>query len=165
MAVIDPKKLLPESTKTVSILVPKKNVSIASTSSSPALKPVETPQESGGNLLVIKKLIKIDEVLKDTLKLKKDKEKKEDQVEEKEDRKRREENLEKSKDKKKKSKNLFSIPKSPGIDWLSNWLTWTLFGFLFNNLKGLLSFLAPISFFSGRIRFFRCISILQVWLY
>ena len=143
MAVIDPKKLLPESTKTVSILVPKKSVSIAPTSS-PALKPVETPQESGGNLLVIKKLIKIDEVLKDTLKLKKDKEKKEDQVEEKEDRKKREENLEKAKDKKKKSKNLFSIPKSPGIDWLSNWLTWTLVGFLFNNLKGLLSFLAPI---------------------
>ncbi len=142
MAVIDPKKLLPESTKTISILVPKKNVTAAA-SGVPALKPVAGP-ENLGSKLVIQKLIKIDEVLQDTLKLKKDKEKKEDQIEEKEDRKKREAALEKKDKGKKKSDKLFSIPKSGGLDWLSNWLQWTTIGFLFNNFKGLLDYIAPI---------------------
>ena len=79
MAVIDPKKLLPESTKTTSILVPKKNVTVTS-AGVPALKPAAQP-ENLGSKLVVKKLIKIDEVLQDTLKVKKDKEKKEKQAE------------------------------------------------------------------------------------
>ena len=142
MAVIDPKKLLPESTKTTSILVPKKNVSIASPGT-PALKPAD-PAEKVGSKLVIKKLIKIDEVLQDTLKVKKDREKKEDQVEKKEKREKQEAALEKKKDGKKKADKLFSVPKAGGLDWLSNWLQWTAIGFLFNNFKGLLEYLSPI---------------------
>ena len=142
MAVIDPKKLLPESTKTTSILVPKKNVTIASPGT-PALKPADSAEKVGSKL-VIKKLIKIDEVLQDTLKVKKDREKKEDQVEKKEKREKQEAALEKKKDGKKKADKLFSVPKAGGLDWLSNWLQWTAIGFLFNNFKGLLEYLSPI---------------------
>lgn len=145
MAVIDSKKLLPQSTKTISILVPKSSVEIASPSvSTKILQPADKPATGGGSLVVVEKLIKIDDILKDTLKVKKDREKTEDKEEEKEERQKREANLEKDKNKKKKSKNLFSIPKNPGLEWLSNWLTWTLAGFLFNNFKGLLDYLAPI---------------------
>ena len=142
MAVIDPKKLLPESTKTTSILVPKKNVTVTS-AGVPALKPAAQP-ENLGSKLVVKKLIKIDEVLQDTLKVKKDKEKKEDQIQEKEDRDKREAALEKKDKGKKKSDKLFSVPKSGGLDWLSNWLQWTTIGFLFNNFKSFLEYIAPI---------------------
>ena len=142
MAVIDPKKLLPESSKTTSILVPKKNVSIAP-ASAPSLKPVDGGESVGGKL-VVQKLIKIDEVLKDTLRLKagvakaEEKEKKEDKREAKE------KALESQKDKKKKTKKMFTVPKAPGLDWLSNWLTWTFAGWLFNNFKSLLNYLEPI---------------------
>ena len=142
MAVIDPKKLLPESTKTTSILVPKKNVSI-SAPGAPALKPASGPESVGGSL-VIKKLIKIDEVLKDSIKFKKETDKKEEKEKQKENREKKEKALETKKDKKKKADKLFNVPKGSGIDWLGNWLQWTVIGFLFNNLKSLIGYLAPI---------------------
>ena len=142
MAVIDPKKLLPDSSKTTSILVPKKNVSI-STPGAPALKPASAPESVGGSL-VVKKLIKIDEVLQDNISFKKKTAKKEEQEKQKEKREKKEKVLESKKDKKKKADKLFNVPKDTGIDFLSNWLQWTVIGFLFNNLKGLIAYLAPI---------------------
>ena len=142
MAVIDPKKLLPDSSKTTNILIPKKNVTLAAPSS-PALKPADKPESVGGSL-VVKKLIKIDEILQDTLKVKQDREKKEDQIEKKEKRDNRETALEAKKDKKKKADKMFNVPKGKGIDWISDWLTWTIVGFLFNNFKDLVGYLKPI---------------------
>ena len=145
MAVIDPKKLLPESSKRTSILVPKSNVQVASPSmSTKMLQPADKPAAGGGSIVVVEKLIKINDILKDTLKIKKDREKAEDKQEEKEERQQREQNLEKQKASKKKGKSLFQIPKSGGLDWLGNWLTWTVVGFLFNNLKEFLAYLKPI---------------------
>ena len=145
MAVIDPKKLLPESSKKTSILVPKSNVQIASPSmSTKMLQPADKPAAGGGSIVVVEKLIKINDILKDTLKVKKDREKAEDRAEEKEERQQREQNLEKQKASKKKGKSLFQIPKSGGLDWLGNWLTWTVLGFLFNNFKEFLAYLKPI---------------------
>ena len=141
MAVIDPKKLLPESSKTTTILIPKKNVSVSPTSA-PALKPADVGESVGGKL-VVKKLIKIDEILQDTLKVKKDREKKEGQEKKEDKREKREEALEARKDKKKKADKMFTVPKGKGISWLGNWLTWTVAGFLFNNFMGLLDYLKP----------------------
>ena len=85
MAVIDPKKLLPESSKKTSILVPKSNVQIASPSmSTKMLQPADKPAAGGGSIVVVEKLIKINDILKDTLKVKKDREKADDRAEEKE---------------------------------------------------------------------------------
>ena len=141
MAVIDPKKLLPESSKTTTILIPKKNVSIAP-ASAPALKPVDGGESVGGKL-VVQKLIKIDEILQDTLKVKQDRDKKESQEKKEDKREKREDALEAKKDKKKKADKMFTVPKGKGISWLGNWLTWTVAGFLFNNFMGLLDYLKP----------------------
>ena len=143
MAVIDPKKLLPDSSKTTSILVPKKNVSI-STPGAPALKPASAPESVGGSL-VVKKLIKIDEVLQDNISFKKKTAKKEEQEKQKEKREKKEKVLESKKDKKKKADKLFNVPKGSGIDWLGNWLQWTVIGFLFNNLEEVLLVILHLS--------------------
>lgn len=143
MAVIDPKKLLPE-TKTTSILVPKKNIEVASSNvTTKMLQPASKPESVGGKL-VVKKLIKIDEVLKEQLLLKQSENRKEDKRKKEAKRDAREKKLETKKEKK-KTANLFSIPKGfGGLDWLTNWLTFTLLGYLYNNFKEMLAYLKPI---------------------
>ena len=112
MAVIDPKKLLPESTKTTSILVPKKNVTVTS-AGVPALKPAAQP-ENLGSKLVVKNSSKLMRFCR-YFKVKKDKEKKEDQIQEKEDRDKREAALER-RIRVRKVRQTFSVPKSGGLD-------------------------------------------------
>lgn len=144
MAVIDSKKLLPPSKKSVAIekqkvLIPLKNISLKKVSAGD-LKPVDKESKTSEDLSIIKsKIIQLDSLLRDSYIIDKKNAETKRKEEERKRSERREKNLEDKVKKNQVSTNLLSsIPGQSIFDVINRFIGFTLLGYLFNQYGKLL---------------------------